>query len=354
MPAEAASPLGRELARAGSSLADLARHLGVDRRAVAAWGRDGRRPRRSPHLAAAEAWLAARGVDPSTLWHDPATPTPEPTMDTPSLEYLEPDELQQLGLADDPFGDPPSPEDVFLSPALRQCENALVRAARQRHIIALTGPAGAGKSTLLRRFFGSLGRDKRVKLIAPASLDRTRITGNALAVAILRDLTGRDTSGMAAEPRSELLRSTLAEQDAAGLYPTLLIDEAHHMAAHGLLALKAIWDSHTLFKQLAIILVGQDPLRRRLEGDATVREVAGRTRVVQVPELGAQTGDYLRWRWARVGGDADRAFTVGAYQALSARGRQGPLWVNNYAVRALRYALSVGDTRVDVQHVGRV
>ncbi len=299
-----------------------------------------------PDVTDLNAERAARGMP-----VPPNEPQEEPVPEITPREYLEIEELQHFGLDVDPFDDPEDPESVWLPSHLQRIELALLHGVRRRQIIAVHAPAGAGKSTLLRRFYGMSGRQKRVRLIAPASLDRKRITSAALAVAILRDLTGRKASSMAAEPRSELLRTTLADQDAAGVWPVLLIDEAHLLKTDAFLAIKQIWDSHTLFRQLAVFMVGQEPLERRLRTDPALREVTGRTRLIEIPAI-KDAGDYLRWRFSMVSSDADKVFDRGAYKALAATA-QYPLWINNKAVAAMRYACSVGDERVGAEHVGR-
>lgn len=376
-----------ELHQRGLSVTDLAAHLGVSRRTLYGWASGKRQP--GPRYAAvcerAAAWLEASGIDPALLF--PTTPTPEafvadvtdldaaraarglpPTTPLPpaapaapeppvplttSREYLSPQDLTLFGLADDPFEDADNPEDVFLSPGLTHVENAVKRTITRRQIVAVIASPGAGKSTLIRRLYGQLGGHKRIRMVAPASIDRRRITHAALATAILRDLVGHKAAHMNQEQRSELLRTTLAAQDEAGLIPALLIDEAHLLKTDALLAIKQIWDSHLLFKQLAVILIGQEPLKAKLLSDPSVRELTGRTRLVDLPKLGEHTGDYLRWRFSRVGGDADQVFDEDAYAALATRGEY-PLWVNNLAVRAMSYAASRGTTRVTATHVSRV
>lgn len=277
-------------------------------------------------------------------------------MEVTSRLYLEPQAVEHFKLDEDPFNDPESPEDIWLSPALRRIEGQLVNGIKRRHIVVVTGEVGAGKSTLLRRLYGRLVQERHLRFIAPASLDRRKITETALAVAILRDLTGKDTSSMAMEARSEMLRVQLSAEGAAGNYPVLLVDEAHHLPNKGLVAIKQVWDSHTMFKQLAVILVGQPPLAARLRQDITLREVTGRAVMCEVPTFnrdpGCAAADYVRWRFARVGADADAIFKPDAYAALGARAEH-PLWLNNLAVRALLYAWSVGDTTVTSAHVGR-
>lgn len=376
-------PLTIELRKLGLTLADMAAAIGTTRVTLWRWASGAARPsptRSKAPIELATAWLEACGIDPSLLFPPPTSEAPvadvtdldaarvarglppapaaplpleTPVPLTTSREYLSPQDLTLFGLRDDPFEDADNPEDVFLSPAVTHVENAVKRTITRRQIVAVIASPGAGKSTLIRRLYGQLGGHKRIRMVAPASIDRRRITHAALATAILRDLVGHKAAHMNQEQRSELLRTTLAQQDEAGLIPALLIDEAHLLKTDALLAIKQIWDSHLLFKQLAVILIGQEPLKAKLLSDPAVRELTGRTRLVDLPKLGEHTGDYLRWRFSRVGADADQVFDEDAYAALATRGEY-PLWVNNLAVRAMSYAASRGTTRVTATHVSRV
>ncbi len=283
---------------------------------------------------------------------DPPIPPEEPVMIT-TREYLTPDELDHFGLDVDPFEDE-MPDDLYMPKGLAGIEAAVIRGIRGRKIIAMVGPPGSGKSALVRRLWAISEREKRVKLIAPALMDRRKVTLTTLSVAILRDLIQRDTSNMHAEGRAQLLRQTLQAELDAGQYPVVFIDEAHDLRDDALIAVKRLWDSHVLFRQLAVILVGQAPLAGRLRSDPTLAELAGRTQVLEVPAWGEDAvGAYLAWRLARIGcADASRIFTAPAVKAIASRADR-PLWINNVAVLAMRQARLVGDQTVVPTHVGR-
>lgn len=256
-----------------------------------------------------------------------------------SRDSLSPEDLKHFGLPADPFDDGEDPETIWMSTRLGLVEAAMKSAITRRQIMTVTAPTGSGKSTLVRRLAAGIQiRQKTVRAITVATLDRSAITHTTLAVAILRDLTGRHTSSMSGEERGVLLRDTLQNEVAAGHYPVILLDEAHHLKPKALLALKQVWDSHVLFKQLAVILAGQPPLAGMLTSDPALRELYGRTRMLEVPALTApETADYIRWRFTRVGADADKVFDPGAWAALATRGER-PMWINNLATAAIIYA----------------
>lgn len=276
-----------------------------------------------------------------------------------SREYLTQQELERFGvpvdtltgLRPDPFDNPENPEDVFRPPLLRAAEDILWDAVKRKQIVIFTGEPGAGKSTLIRRAYGTARRQKQVRFLSTATLNRKRLTHTSLVTALLRDLTGKDTSNMSQEQRDELLRNTLAEQ--RGVFPCLLIDEAHHLSNEALLAIKHVWDSHTLFRQLAVVLVGHPSLSHRMATDPVIREFTMRARVVEMPVFdGPTTAAYLEWRFARVGVKAGEIFPGPTCELLGRRGRY-PLLINNLAIRAMRAAAPTGRV-VEPEHLGRI
>ena len=368
----------------GYTRAAWAAELGLVLRTVERWAKEGRQPRPAQR-AKVDPWLHTHGVLPQLFWASartgdemsevtdldaarrargmpPITTTTttrpqadeEPPMQITTREFLEEPELRRWQLTADPFEDiTEDPEALWMSPELISIENALLSAIRRRQIVVLTGLPGAGKSSLIRRMYGRTSREKRVRLVSPAALNRTRVTDAVLATAIIRDITGQQTSSMAMERRSELLRTVLEDQSQAGVFVALVIDEAHHLSSAALLALKHLWDSHTLFKQLAVILVGHPQLAARLRSDPSIRELAGRSRLLEMPKLGHQVQEYLAWRFARVGGSAEAVFDASAFEALAVRGEH-PLWTHNLAVLAMRLAFRVGAETVTAKHVASV
>lgn len=364
----------------GVSNKAFAAAIGVTERTATRWIVGAERPSEARQRAIA-AWVAARGAGTAHLFvlqqespvdnvvtfpgaadaplqpgADPAAGTlpiqQEPPLQTTPLEFLDEDALAHFGLENDPFLGTDGPEDLFMHPGLKATERAVKAAIRNRHIIAIVGEPGAGKSSLIRRVWAQLRREERIRLISLASLNRQQVTPNSISVAILRDLIGKDTSAMQNEARSELLRRTLEDQDQQGCFPALFIDEAHLLPSEALIAIKQVWDSHVLYRQLAVVMVGQPKLHERLLNDTRLREVTGRTQIIQIPAMSRVTAEYLSWRFSRVGADAAAIFSADAIKALGARGEHA-LWINNLAVRAMRAAKRLGDKRVELVHVGQ-
>lgn len=364
-----------ELAHRGITVKQLAQLAGMKSSRLHTAIRGQIRP--SPSLRAAlHPHLRALGIDPVRAWtpmsksppphlslvpadgdQAPApslnTPTPEDDVYVSPREYLTNGQLEKLGLADDPFEDILNPEDAYLSRNLKGIEAALRKAVQRRRIVALVGQPGAGKSTLLRRLAATAARQRTWRVLSCSTLDRSAITSSSLTRALLRDLTGREHKGLTNEDAGEALKAALEDANQGGLHPVLLIDEAHMLSAQALVAIKHVWDSNVLYKLLSVVLVGQLPLKVRMLQDTRVQELTGRTQLLELGQYSiSDTADYLRWRLARVGGEADKLFTEDAYKALAARAKH-PLWINNLAVQALKYGLSIDELPVRAQHVGR-
>jgi type II secretory pathway predicted ATPase ExeA len=352
---------------AGVTVSQFCRGIGRSEWSVRSWKNGMKRP--DPEIRhAAEEWLRARGIDPALLFGEHVGDVTDITearrkrglhtveeapMQTASREYLDEAEMEWFGLVADPFDDPPNAEDLCMHPAAVSAERAMFAAVRRRHILALCGDPGAGKSMLLRRFVLRAQRESQVRVLNVASLDRRRVDPSTLAVAILRDLGVKGADGLGSEARSELLRQTLEEQGRAGLFPVLLLDEAHHLRPVALLSVKQLWDSSSFYHQLSVFLVGHRTLSAALRSDPALRELAGRTKVVDLPPLGLEgTTQYLKWRFSRVAGDAGKVFDGQALKEIARRGEY-PLWVSNIAVLSMRYAHQVGDKVVKAEHVGR-
>lgn len=283
-----------------------------------------------------------------------ATPTTkkELSMSLPRLP-LSDEMLDYWQLRDDPFDDSPDPLDVWLPARVQGLENALLRSLRRKDFVALAGPSGAGKSTILRRFQARLSAEARVRLIRVASHDRSKITSANIATALVRELTGRDTSSATTESRSEVLLQALMAEAQALRTPVLVLDEAHLLPVDALLGLKQIWDS-ALVRPLAVIIVGQEALTDRLAKEPRLREVLGRCVLLRVPPLrSSELAEYMKWRWSRAS-EAPLPFAADALEVLADRSQGVPLWANNLAAAALVRAQRIGDKTVSAAIIGKV
>lgn len=278
-------------------------------------------------------------------------------MEAPSRIFLDDAILERFGFRVDPF-DLGRGVAMWVSPGLSLLQRKALAAMKRQYIAAISGPAGAGKSLFLRHLRGLVVQDREIKLIEPASIDRRTLAETALTVAILRELTGRDTSGLPMETRSRMLQEQLQREQDAGNCPTLVIDEAHLLTPRGLLAIKRIWDSYRMDRQLAVILMGQPPLTDRLRQDAALHELALRTNILSFPLLlsnapGGTASDYLGWRCKQAGRELGQVFEPAAVAELGRR-TQVPMVLHSLAARALVVAWQQGDAVVTAAHVGHI
>lgn len=275
----------------------------------------------------------------------------------PTRTVLEFHELQHFGLEADPFADT---REFWVSPNIEYLRRTLVTAIVARQIVAMCGEVGSGKSTLLRALHAKVHeRNAPVVWMTPGNLDRGAITVSALAGAMLRDLQVEGRGSLtSAEQRGEALRQELERRVLEGEHPVLVIDEAHEMSVDGLIAVKRVWDSFTFNKALAVLLVGQLPLKTMLERNPNVREVSGRTTVRTIAPLRTEEiAEYLTWRFEKLAKtDIKKVFAPDTFQALERRGAGGmggPLWVDARAGAAMRLAKHLGERRVTAEIVSR-
>lgn len=280
------------------------------------------------------------------------TTTQEETVMT--REPLMPDTLRHWAMAEDPFDVPVQAESAWMGGALATTFERMREAIRTRSILVVAAEPGAGKSTILRRLVKSMAASRGVRLLRPTCLDRRQLTPAVLAQALSRDLTGSSMGSATTEARSAAIVDALTEQAERRIAVALIIDEAHELPAATLLYIKRLWDGDAGVRPMAVILVGQVPLARRLQTDTALRELAMRTQVLELPGLnGTLVGEYLGWRLALVN-QRTTVFEAGALDALATRSRGSILALHCLASRTLAYTASVGDRMVTAAHVGRV
>lgn len=165
------------------------------------------------------------------------------------------------GLKTKPFSKTPDPRFLYLS---RTHEEALARlqyAVEEREIVVLTGDIGCGKTTLTRALMDSLDDRYRVVVIL-----NPRLSSLDFVKTVSLRLQCNSPSGN----KSDLLEAIYArlyEDYKAGITPVLIVDEAH------LIPYRETFEEVRLLTNfqmddtnlLALILVGQPGLRRKLE-----------------------------------------------------------------------------------------
>lgn len=292
-----------------------------------------------------------------------------------SKQSLTPAARRHFKLTRDPFDDPRTESDVFLTDDARYVLGCMMDAALHGNFLAVVGESGSGKTTLRRLMLERLKtEEENVIIIEPYILttggqgkDAKPLRSGHIAEAILAAVAPGRRLPASAEARSRLLHELLRQSNRGGNRHLLLIEEAHDLHTHTLKSLKRFFELEDgLTRLLSIILIGQTELGVKLSSSgADVREVVQRCDVVPLPPLRDVAG-YVRHRFQRADMDAGEVFESDSLDELRqrlivTRGGTGggtdlgyPLAVANLAVRAMNLAASIGEPLVTADVVRQV
>ena len=274
----------------------------------------------------------------------------------------------------DPFDDPQSPEDVYLSPENRFVREAMYDAALNGNFLAVAGESGSGKSTLREDLVERLRRNaENVTVIEPYILsmsgghDGKPLQARHISEAIFSTLAPDMRIPRSQETRDRKLHQLLRDSNGAGMRHVLIIEEAHDLHTHTLKSLKRFWELKDGMKRLlSIILIGQPELLEKLGSNrAEVREVVQRCMTIHLEPI-RQPADFLAHRFKRAGAEVGDAFEPEALEALRdrlivARDMSGkgaykgyPLAISNFAIAAMNAAADLGERLVTADVVRQV
>lgn len=286
----------------------------------------------------------------------------ESNMSNKTKETLGPEHLRHFGLKADPFFPLLDHRSIWMPERLQRIQHLIEMTALHQGMLVLTGDYGAGKSTLLRHVLRSMVADRRYHVIMPDRLDRKAMRGDMLAVSILDHMCAPGTRiPRSAGQRDKLARNLLTRAIQRGESPVLVIDEAHDLSEEIFIALKRLWDSGLIFRNLAIVLAGAGGvdrfgkpwgLRWEIEGNTTLKEFAERTQLVDLGRLAEGMPEYLAWRFQSVDASVGTVFEAQAIEILAERG-ETPLLTDNLAIRAIREAYLDGALKVGAEHALR-
>jgi len=244
-----------------------------------------------------------------------------------------------FGLTQKPFGKTPDPSFLYRG---RQHAEALARllfAVEERELAVLTGEIGAGKTMLSRALIDEAGERCRFVLVL-----NPRLTAAALLSAVAEGIGLKKKRGVT----PEALAGRLADLDAEGQFPVVLIDEAQLLS-------KAVFDELRLLTNLqlddrnliGVVLLGQPELRQKLRKPALE---SFRQRVGVTYHLGPldreELANYVSHR-LRVAGREQLLFTAGALDRIHKATGGVPRRVNNLCASALLEAFGRGAERID-------
>lgn len=282
---------------------------------------------------------------------------------------------QAFGLVRNPFADPETSADVFMSPDIRFARETLYQAATGSGFLALVGESGSGKSTLKDELITRINDENLpVIIIEPYTLAMAAnesqgkpLRSSHIAEAIISTVQPGAKIPSSPEMRFRRLHEILKASHTAGMRHCLIIEEAHDLHRHTLKSLKRFHElKDGLARLLSIILIGQTELEKKLRvTDASVREVVQRCDVVHLSAI-TDPGAYLRHRFERAGADFTTAFSPDGIEEIrlnltvspDSRGEgvyMGyPLMIANLATAALNLAAGVGEKQVTADVVRMV
>lgn len=276
-----------------------------------------------------------------------------------------------FGLFRDPFDELQCAQDMWVSPDIRYVREAMYQTARHGGFLAVEGESGAGKSTLRRDLVNRIAENNDpVMIIEPyvlASEDNDAkgksLKSTHIAESMMAAVAPLAKPKSSPEARFAQLHKALKESHAAGYRHCLVIEEAHSLPVPTLKHLKRILELEVGFTKLvSIIMIGQPELGVKLsERNADVREVVQRCeRVKLTPVEHSRLGEFLTFRFDRVGKALGEIIDQGAIEAIAARlsqpTRHGgrdvtvsllyPLAIGNLVIAAMNLAVQLGVPRV--------
>lgn len=288
--------LKRLLTDAGIKQGVLATAAGLSRPALNALINHGQLPTSCDPAAvraAISSCLTQHGVT-DAHWHEKEgptcsnTPAPvSPTQDTDNdndihdeedpmllrFQALTPQAKRHFGLTTNPFADPASAEDMFLSPDIRYVRESMYQVARHGGFAAVIGESGAGKSTLCEDLVDRIQREEQaVIVIKPYVLasEGSDAVGKTLrshhiAEAIMAAVAPLAKPKSSPEARFRQLHESLRDSARAGHSHVLVIEEAHSLPLPTLKHLKRFRElKDGLRPLLSVILIGQPELGVKL------------------------------------------------------------------------------------------
>lgn len=275
---------------------------------------------------------------------------------------LTPQARRHFGLTADPFAEPTSSEEVFLSAGIRYVREAMHQVAKNGGFMAVVGESGAGKTTLREELIDRIQRETpSITIIEPYMLSSEdseqkgkQLRSQHVIEAVMAAVDPMAKTKSSPEARSRQAHESLRQSSRSGHKHVLIIEEAHSLSMVMLKHLKRFMElKDGLRPLLAILLVGQPELLVKLSAqNPEIREVMQRLEIITLQPLDGDLDGYLRSRFSRVGQSFDKVADAAAVDALRAKltpakaGSAGtmlyPLAVHNALAAAMNRAADLG------------
>ena len=274
---------------------------------------------------------------------------------------------KHFSLMRDPFADPQTVDEIYLTPESRYVREVMYDAACNGNFLAIIGESGSGKSTLREEMIERLKTSgESVIVIEPYTLSMTEtdkygkpLRAQHIAEAIIDTVQRGARCAGSPEMRGRMLHQMLIANSRGGNRHVLVIEEAHDLHVQTIKSLKRFWElKDGMRRLLSIILIGQTELRGKLSNtQAEVREVVQRCDVIDLPPI-KDPGAYLAFRFKVAGADISNIFEPEALALLqeqlvvaSSLNSSGvylgyPLAIANLARAAMSKAYEIGESIV--------
>jgi len=249
-----------------------------------------------------------------------------------------------------------SGKDVFCPHSFNVVEVRIWKAVDEQQMAALVGDVGSGKSTIMAKVLEEMGRNKLYRIAQVHSLGRRKLTASQLCNALMSELLGFKIYDDL-EEKARVISEAFADIEDRGQKVLLIIDEAHELPTQLIKDLKKLYEIRGKFSvPLAIMLIGQPRLRRRLQREVALKEVLDRIEMIDIPGFKNQRDgnmeearDYLVYKFHKAGGrKIEDVFTDdGLAMLLDHPAARFPLGINNLASVAMDKATRIQERRVN-------
>lgn len=300
--------------------------------------------------------LDASAAQPSAQVSDPevALPGPPPVTDAPASAAQQAARLSPSNPPQPPFENTRDTRFFFPSSAHAEALSRLFLLTQDRNmgIGVLTGEIGSGKTLLRTLLYARLNNDQHLRV----SIENSLLDFDGLLLEILSQMQGERLAAARFPDRYTRLaafKRFLSEQVASrDRHLVVLIDEAQHLSAETLEALKGLTNIASERQNfLTLILIGQPELRARLKQLPQVdQRVSLRFHLKGLDR--AETGYYVRHRLRVAGFRGEPPVSEPALDLLHQSTRGIPREINRLCKLALDHVLTYDDGELNEQAIG--
>jgi len=242
-------------------------------------------------------------------------------------------------------------EALYTSPQLKNLQDRLAYAVRNRYFLVVVGDSGSGKTTAIRQFVSGLDPTRHLALY----VSENDLTPRNFYFELLNQL-GIKPHFFRGDAKRQFVKEILA-LNADHKTPVVIIDEAHLCDMEMLTEIRFLLNFDMDSKNhMALIISGQSEIRDILKRQA-YEAISQRIdlRCFVLPLDRPQTADYINAHLAFAsGGTATDIFTITAVDAIFAFSAGIPRKINRVASLSLEHAAQSSKRFVDDRMVSSI